>query len=161
MRIEPADLDAPDVAALLAEHLEEMHASSPACSVHALPLAALRADHVTAWTARSDAGALLGIGALAELDREHGEVKSMRTSTAARGQGVAASVLTHLLDEARRRRYTRVSLETGSQEIFAPAHRLYARFGFEPCGPFAGYGEDPASAFYTLTLDADPATGPR
>lgn len=151
MRIEIDDLSGADVAELLAEHLADMYATSPACSVHALDLDALRAPSVTVWTARRD-GALLGCGALKELDRRHGELKSMRTAAAARGQGVGSAVLRHLLGVARERGYTRVSLETGAQAFFEPAHRLYARHGFVECEPFGDYLPDPSSLFMTLEL---------
>lgn len=151
MLIEVDDLSRTDVQELLAGHLAEMYATSPACSVHALDLAGLRAAHVTVWTAR-DGSDLLGVGALSELDPGHGEIKSMRTAARSRGRGVAAAVLGRILASARERGYRRVSLETGAHEFFAPARRLYARHGFAECGPFAGYAPDPASVFMTLEL---------
>lgn len=140
-----------DVAALLAEHLADMHATSPPESVHALDVDALRAPTITFWTARED-GLLLGCGALKELSPEHGEVKSMRTAAVARGRGVGTGVLRHIVGEARARGHARLSLETGTQDYFAAAHRLYLRHGFVPCGPFADYTLDPASAYFTLVL---------
>ncbi len=95
-------------------------------------------------------------GALKELDADHGEIKSMRTASAHLRKGYAASLLRHILDEAKRRSYRRVSLETGSMQAFEAARALYARFGFQPCGPFADYIEDPHSVFMTIELmDAD------
>ncbi|MGY2876727.1 putative acetyltransferase [Marmoricola sp. URHA0025 HA25] len=151
MQIAIDDPMRPDVVSLLAEHLADMHATSPAESVHALDVAGLLSPDITFWTVRRD-GVLLGSGALKELDTGHGEVKSMRTTTAARGSGVATAMLRHLLETATGRGYTRVSLETGSQEFFEPARRLYARHGFTPCGPFGDYVDDPHSAFFTLAL---------
>lgn len=148
------DLDDPlrdDVRALLDEHLADMFATSPAESVHALDHGALAAPGVTFWTARDDER-VLGCGALKELSASHAEIKSMRTTPAARGRGVASLVLGHLLAEARARGYERVSLETGPQEFFAPARRLYARHGFAECGPFGDYVLDPYSVFMTLEL---------
>ncbi len=95
---------------------------------------------------------LLGCGALKELDARHGEIKSMRTARSHLRRGVAAGILSHLIGEARARGYLRLSLETGSGEAFVPAARLYAKFGFDYCGPFADYGPDPFSRFMTLTL---------
>ena len=151
MEIAIDDPARPDVRALLAEHLADMHATSPAESVHALDVAGLLVPEVTFWTARA-AGALLGCGALKELGSDHGEVKSMRTADAARGKGVATAILRHLLAEAAARGYTRVSLETGSQEFFEPARRLYLRHGFTLCGPFGDYLPDPNSTFLTREL---------
>ncbi|MPR00390.1 GNAT family N-acetyltransferase [Modestobacter sp. I12A-02628] len=151
MRIEVDDLTRPAVVGLLAEHLADMHATSPACSVHALDLTGLRDPAVTVWTAW-DGDTLLGCAALKRLSADHGEVKSMRTASAARGRGVGATLLAHLLAEARRRGWTRLSLETGSQDAFGPARRLYLRHGFEPCPPFADYTDDPNSTYLNRLL---------
>lgn len=97
-------------------------------------------------------GEVLGVGALKEIAPEHGEVKSMHTAAAARGQGIARSVLHGLMDLARQKGMARLSLETGSAEMFAPARALYLSEGFETCPPFADYGEDPLSIFMTRTL---------
>jgi putative acetyltransferase len=48
--------------------------------------------------------------------------------------------------------FTRLSLETGSAEFFAPARKLYEKFGFASCGPFADYRPDPLSVFLTRAL---------
>jgi putative acetyltransferase len=142
----------PDVARLLTEHLEEMHATSPAESVHALPHDALAAPDVTLVAAR-DGDTLLGIGALKEHGDGLGELKAMRTTASARGRGVGAGILLHLLDVARTAGVSQVAIETGTEEHFAPARRLYARHGFVECGPFADYRPDPLSTFMTLQLD--------
>jgi putative acetyltransferase len=91
----------------------------------------------------------MGCGAIKELDSRHGEIKSMRTVSLHLRKGVAAGLMHHILEEAERRSYERLSLETGSMDAFAPARSLYASFGFEPCGPFANYFEDPYSVFMT------------
>jgi putative acetyltransferase len=145
------DLTRPEVAALLEEHLEEMRAVSPPESKHALDLEGLQHPDVTFWTVW-DGGALLGCGALRELDPSHGEIKSMHTASAHQGRGVGARLVEHVVAEARRRGYGRVSLETGSDEHFAPARRLYARHGFVPCAPFADYPEDHHSVHLTRVL---------
>jgi putative acetyltransferase len=124
---------------------------SPPESVHALDLERLRKPDVTFWSVWHDSQ-LLGCGALKELDARHGEIKSMRTATAHLRKGVAASLMRHILEESRRRSYRRLSLETGSMAAFAPARGLYTRFGFQPCGPFADYVEDPNSVFMTREL---------
>lgn len=151
MQIRLDDLAGPEVRALLAEHLRSMRSISPPESVHALDLDGLRAPDVTFWTAWSGTR-LLGCGALKELDRGHGEVKSMRTAAAHRGSGVARALLAHIVAEARCRGYARLSLETGSQHAFAPARRLYEGAGFSYCPPFAAYVEDPNSVFMTTLL---------
>ncbi len=76
----------------------------------------------------------------------------MRTSRHHRRSGVGRAILQQVIDEATRRSYTRLSLETGSMDEFLPAQRMYESFGFTFCGPFAGYVEDPNSVFMTKTL---------
>ncbi|MBW8852393.1 MAG: GNAT family N-acetyltransferase [Xanthomonadales bacterium] len=152
MHIREDDLRGADVVALLQAHLDDMHRHSPPESVHALDLDALRRPEITFWTMRDEGGALMGCGALKQLDAGHGEIKSMRTAAAHLRRGVAATLLRHVLRTARARGYRRLSLETGAPEAFAPARALYARFGFAECGPFADYAEDPWSVFMTLEL---------
>jgi putative acetyltransferase len=151
MEIRLDDLAGVEIRTLLAEHLHNMHQLSPPESVHALDVAALLKPEVTFWSVWSDDD-LLGCGALKELSPVHGEVKSMRTASAHRRKGVARVVLQHIIAEAHRRSYRRLSLETGSMDAFEPARRLYESFGFRYCGPFEGYVEDPNSVFLTRTL---------
>ena len=125
-----------------------MHQHSPPESVHALDLAGLRRPDITFWTAW-ETGDLLGCGALKELDARHAEIKSMRTSSRHLRKGIARAMLGHIVAEARRRAYARLSLETGSAAAFEPARRLYQSFGFRYCGPFADYVDDPHSVFMT------------
>lgn len=139
------------VAGLLTEHLAEMRRISPPECVHALDLDQLRQPEVTIWSVWW-ADSLASCGALKELSLRHGEIKSMRTTSALLRQGVARQLLEHILGEARRREYERVSLETGSQPEFKPAINLYRQFGFEVCPPFADYREDPNSVFMSLAL---------
>ena len=151
MQIRIDDLQGPEIAQLLREHLLGMAQHSPPGSIHALDLVRLRQPDITFWTAW-DGRSLMGCSALKQLDHHHGEIKSMRTAPAHLRRGVAAALLQHLLDEAGRRGYRRLSLETGAMAAFAPAHRLYARFGFTFCGPFADYIEDPNSVFMSRSL---------
>ena len=152
MQIRVDDLAGAEIRALLAEHLRDMHRLSPPESVHALDLTALQKPEITFWTAWSDRE-LLGCGALKELTSAHGEIKSMRTSSGHRRKGVARTMLLHIIAEAHRRSYTRLSLETGSMREFEPARRLYESFGFGYCPPFADYTDDPNSVFLTRTLE--------
>lgn len=151
MRIIEDDLCGREIAALLTEHLAAMVRNSPPQCVHALDLSALRAPDITFWTAWNESS-LLGCGALKELDPTHGEIKSMRTADAFLGQGVGSAMLSHLIDQAASRSYLRLSLETGSGPAFAPALALYEKFGFEYCGPFANYRNDPFTRFMTMEL---------
>jgi len=145
------DLTSNEIAAFLQAHIDDMRSMSPPESKHALDLDGLRQPEITFWSAYDD-GTLVGCGALKALNDRHGEIKSMRTGADARGKGVASAVLRHILDEAKKRGYAQLSLETGSMDFFKPAHRLYARHGFEFCGPFENYKEDPNSRFMTIQL---------
>ena len=136
---------------MLDEHLRSVALHSPPESIHALDVQSLRKPEVTFWSVWQDTE-LMGCGAIKELDPRHGEIKSMRTVSSHLRKGVAARLMEHIIEEAGRRGYERLSLETGSMEAFAPARSLYARFGFEPCGPFADYVEDPYSVFMSRNL---------
>ena len=151
LAIRSDNLTHPAVLALIAEHLDSMYETSPPESVHALDLSELRAPDVsffTAWVGDE----LLGCGALKELDKTHGEIKSMRTVRRHLRRGVAAAILEHIIAVARARGYERLSLETGSGGPFEAALRFYEGHGFEYCEPFADYSLDPFSRFMTLSL---------
>ncbi len=151
MDIRLDNLSSREVIGLLNEHLHSMAQHSPPESVHALDLDGLCRPEVSFWSAWEGAE-LLGCGAIKELDTTHGEIKSMRTASAHLRKGVAAALLQHILSEAGKRRYRRLSLETGSAPAFAPARSMYERFGFVPCEPFADYVPDPHGVFMTRTL---------
>ncbi|MCA0894088.1 GNAT family N-acetyltransferase [Microbulbifer agarilyticus] len=151
MNIVLDDLSGERIAAFLAEHIEDMRATSPPESKHALDLDGLRQPEISFWSVY-DGDTLVGCGALKELAPDHGEIKSMRTGAAARGKGVASAMLRHIIRESRERGYTRLSLETGAMDFFAPARRLYLRHGFSECPPFAAYTNDPNSVYMRLAL---------
>lgn len=145
------DPRAADVTALLGVHLDLMNALSPPEEVHALDVDALVHPSVTFVGYRVD-GELLGVGALKDLGDGHGELKSMHTTAAARGRGVGGAIVDHLVELAVARGMTRLSLETGTPDAFAPARSLYARQGFVECGPFGDYVLSPWSTFMTRSL---------
>ncbi len=151
MKIIEDDLTGQAIANLLRQHLEHMTTLAPPESTHALGIEQLRDPDVTFWSAWQG-DELMGCGALKELTSQHGEIKSMRTATDYLGKGVAAHLLQHIIDQALQRGYDRLSLETGSMEAFQPAHKLYSKFGFVECPPFADYVLDPNSIFMTLEL---------
>lgn len=146
------DLRGPEIATLLEAHLDYMRAISPPESVHALDLDALRTLDITFWT-MWHANELAGCGALRELDKSHGEIKSMHTVNTLRGKGLGRRMLTHIIDEAEQRGYLCLSLETGATDDFIAARSLYARFGFATCPPFGNYTIDPFSTCMTFELE--------
>ena len=151
MEIRVEDLRGPEIKELLEAHLDLMRTITPPESVHALDLDGLRVPEVTFWTLWID-GELLSCGALKQISPSHGEIKSMHTAALARGRGLGRRMVEHILNKARLRSYTRLSLETGSFDAFIPARSLYADFGFQMTEPFGNYEFDPNSAYMTLEL---------
>ncbi|GAA2171324.1 GNAT family N-acetyltransferase [Agrococcus versicolor] len=145
---------ADDVVAFLDEHLADMRSVSPPESVHALDVAALRAEGMRLWVLRGDDGSVAGTVALAPIAGEpgHVELKSMRVAGASRGGGLGRLLLDHVLAEAAAGGATRMSLETGAEPYFAPARALYLRSGFAVCEPFGSYALDPCSLFMTRAI---------
>ncbi len=151
MRIVVDDLSGPQIASFLDEHVQEMRAVTPLESKYALDLDGLRRPEITFWSVL-DGDALVGCGALKRLDERHAELKSMRTAPARKRGGVATLLLEHIIGEARRMGFARLSLETGTDDFFLPARRLYEKFGFTYCEPFGDYRPSPYNTFMTLAL---------
>lgn len=143
-----------DVRALVEIHLRFSYEGTPAGYAFVLPVEGLVDPLVTLFGARRD-GVLVGMAALRRLDAGHVEIKSMHVREAERGQGVGRALVDHLLSEARRSGYRRVSLETGTMESYAAARALYERTGFRPAPPFGEYEPSPYNTFMSLALDAD------
>ena len=151
MKIKVDDLSQQDIIDVLLEHHKQMFNHSPAESVHALDLEGLRAPNMTFWSAWID-GEIAGCGGMKELSSNEGEIKAMRTVDKFLRKGVAVNILDTIINEARKRGYQTLSLETGTHEAFIPARKMYANRGFEICGPFGDYQLDPHSAFMSLRL---------
>lgn len=151
MEIKIDDLTGSEITDLIREHLLGMSLISPPESIHALNLDELRRPEITFWSVW-EGNELLGCGALKEHGPQHGEIKSMRTATKHQRKGVAKRILDHIMEEAKRRGYYKLSLETGSMNAFEPAKRLYESLGFEYCNPFSDYKDDPNSVFMTKVL---------
>jgi len=154
--IKPADFDDDRVKALLARHLQGMHANSPPGHVFALDWSGLQTPDISFYALWEDEE-LLGFGALKELGPRAGEIKSMRTADAHLRRGVGAAILEHIIAEARRRGYARLSLETGSGPAFEPALTLYRKYGFSDGGAFADYEKSPFNQFLHLDLGIAPS----
>ncbi|UQA95664.1 GNAT family N-acetyltransferase [Streptomyces halobius] len=151
MKIVVDDLSGPEIARFLDEHVQQMRSVTPLESKHALDLDELRRPEMTFWSVL-DGDTLVGCGAIKGLDAGHAELKSMRTTPTHKRSGIASLLLEHIIAEARRMGFTRLSLETGAGEFFLPARKLYEKFGFSYCAPFTGYRPDPNSAFMTMML---------
>ena len=148
MDIKIDDLTHPDVRALVQTHRSEMAGRENAVISHALDLDELQASDVTflsVWEGET----LTGCGALKQLDKTHGEIKSMHTARRFRRRGVSAALLFHIIKLAGERGYKRLSLETHPGDDYKPARKLYERFGFDYCGPFGDYEAHDYSVFMT------------
>ena len=141
----------PDLELLFQRHTADMHADTPPESIHMMDKGALAAPGIRFFVLRDD-GQPLAMGAFKRIDVDHAEIKSMHVLTEARGRGLSKAMLDHLMSEARKDGFARLSLETGVQPTFVAARALYARAGFVECGPFEGYWEDPNSVFMTKAL---------
>ena len=140
------------VEALIRHHRDEARATTPAHNAHSLDSAGLHDPSVSFFSAW-DGDALLGIGAIKQLDAEHAELKSMRTAPNQLRRGVARALLAHLIGVARERGYARLSLKTGTAPMFGPAIAMYEAAGFVDCEAFAGYPASPHNRFMALRLD--------
>ena len=146
------DLSGGDIVGLLEEHLADMYATSPPESVHALDVTKLKASEITFFAARTADNELAGCIAIKRLDENNAEIKSMRTPKAARKRGAAKQLLSHLIEFASQKGYSKLWLETGSMDFFEPARQLYLSYGFAFCGPFGDYSDDPNSCFMCKSL---------
>ncbi|MBH0027844.1 GNAT family N-acetyltransferase [Pseudoalteromonas sp. SWN29] len=151
MDIRIGELSNPHVIKLLQGHHNDMLKHSPVESVHALDVSKLTQPDITFYSLWIDNN-LAGVGALKALNTTHGEIKSMRTSSNYLRQGIAAKLLTHIIEQSTLRGYKTLSLETGTAEAFLPAQKLYAQFGFKECEPFGDYELDPYSLFMSKAL---------
>ena len=150
--IEVADPARADVRRLVQVHRDWSLRQTPPEFSHSVDPQALVESGITLFSARSPDGELLGVGGLKQLDPGHGEIKTMHTAAHVRGSGVGRALLTALLAEARRRGYSRVSLETGTGDTFRPARNLYESAGFRPGPPFGGYANTEHNLCMTLPL---------
>ena len=141
-----------EVNKLLKKHFIELKAASPEGSAHVLDIDGLKVPSIKFWSLWED-DQLMGCGALKFLDKEHGEFKSIRIKDSFRGKGNGIKVINHLIDEAKKLKIKKLSIETGAGKFFAPARKLFDNCGFKPCKPFAHYKEDVNSLYLTKLLN--------
>ena len=145
------NFDEPQVNELLTKHFVELRSVSPEGSTHVLDIPGLKDPSIKFWSLW-DAEKLIGCGALKLLEKEHGEFKSLRVADKFRKNGMGEKIILHLIDKAKQIGIKKLSTETGAGEFFAPARKLFKKFGFIECKPFAHYKKDPNSCYYTLNL---------
>jgi len=152
LKLIEGNFNLPEVNLLLKKHFIELRAASPKGSAHVLDIPGLQELSIKFWSLWED-GQLMGCGALKFLDKEHGEFKSIRIQDNFRGKGNGIMVINHLIDEAKKLKIKKLSIETGAGKFFAPARKLFDSCGFKPCKPFAHYKEDVNSLYLTKLLD--------
>ena len=145
------NFDNPDVNALLKKHFEELRSVSPAGSTHVLDIEGLKDNTIKFWSLWKN-NEIIGCGALKFLEQGHGEFKSIRVADNFRKKGNGEKIINHLIIEAKKLNIVKLSVETGAGKFFLPARKLFSKFGFKPCPPFAHYKEDSNSCYYTLDL---------
>ena len=146
------NFDHPEVNELLNDHFIELRAASPKGSTHVLDIPGLKVPSIKFWSLWKDYQ-LVGCGALKFLDKDHGEFKSIRVHNNFRKKGNGIKVINHLIDEAKKLKIKKLSIDTGAGEFFNPARKLFDKCGFKPCPPFAHYKEDINSLYFTKLID--------
>ena len=145
------NFDNPEVNELLKKHFIELRSVSPAGSTHVLDIAGLKDQSIKFWSLWVN-NELVGCGALKFLEKNHGEFKSIRVADKFKKTGVGEKIIDHLIEEAKKLQISKLSIETGAGDFFLPARKLFSKFGFKKCPPFAHYKEDSNSCYYMLNL---------
>ena len=145
------NFDNPEVNELLKKHFIELRSVSPEGSTHVLDIDGLKDPSIKFWSLWENKK-LIGCGALKFLEKDHGEFKSIRVADEFRKKGIGERIIKHLIDEVKKLEISKLSIETGAGEFFAPARKLFNKFGFKKSEPFAHYKVDPNSCYFTLDL---------
>jgi putative acetyltransferase len=151
LHIRADNLQSAEIQDFLSAHIDDMRAISPPESKHALDIAGLLQPNIQFWCAYNNTQ-LVGCIALKIHSSGMGEIKSMRTAVEARGKGIGLELLRFVTQSAKQNNLQQLYLETGAMTFFEPARKLYKKFGFEICAPFANYKADPNSVFMTKRL---------
>ena len=141
----------PEVNKLLISHFIELSSVSPVNKGHVLDIPGLKNPSIKFWSLWEN-DQLIGCGALKFLDKEHGELKSIRVADSFRRKGNGYKVINHLISEAKKLSIKKISLETGTGDFFTPARKLFDKCGFKVCEPFAHYKKDPDACYMSLLL---------
>jgi len=143
--------DNTEVHELLVKHFIELRSVSPEGSAHVLDITGLKDSTIKFWSFWNN-DQLIGCGALKFLDKDHGELKSIRISDSFRKKGNGIKLINLMLDKAKKLNLKKISLETGDGPFFNPARKLFAECGFKACEPFAHYKDDPNSCYLSMPI---------
>ena len=151
MKVIENNFDNAEVNHLLTKHFIELRSVSPDDSCHVLDIKGLKDSSIKFWSFW-DNNQLIGCAALKFLDDEHGEFKSIRVEDNSRGKGFGKKIISHLIEVAKNEGIKKLSIETGAGDFFKSARKLFKKFGFKNCRPFADYKEDPNSCYFDLEI---------
>lgn len=140
-----------EVTFLIAQLDAYLQSLYPSESNHLMPIELLRQPNVKFLVARVDNRAV-GCGAFVKHDAGYAELKRMFVLPEYRGLGLGWQILEQLEDLIESEGLSVIRLETGVSQL--PAVGLYKRFGYQVCGPFGGYPDDPLSIFMEKSLAA-------
>ncbi len=152
LKIIEGNFDHPEVNKLLKNHFIELRAASPEGSAHVLDIPGLKDTSIKFWSLWEN-DKIFGCGALKILNKDHGEFKSIRIHNNFKNQGKSIKIIEHLIDEAKKLKIKRISLETGAGKFFEPARKLFKKCNFRPCKKFAHYKEDVNSIYLTKLIN--------
>jgi hypothetical protein len=159
------DIDEPSVADLLTQSENYAYSLYPPESVHMLARTELKASHVRFIVTRDkETSMALGCCALvlqpdfcAEIKRMFVQApNAMRAAIREKGtltkrrRGVGAALMQAVEAVASKEGVKTLRFETGPEQPHAVA--LGHRFGYQICGPFGGYQDDPNSVFMVKNL---------
>lgn len=144
LTVAPVPVDAPAVAALVAELQQEYRV------IYGGPdETPVEADQFAppggAFLLLSLGGVPVGCGGLRRHDATTAEMKRVFVRAGHRGLGLGRVLLAAIEDRARELGYRRVVLETGDQQPVAL--RLYRSAGYTPVEPFGIYARSPSSRY--------------
>ena len=145
------NFDNSEVNDLLKKHFIELRSVSPEGSAHVLDIEGLKDPSIKFWSLWEN-NKLVGCGALKFLEKNHGEFKSIRVADEFKKKGAGERIINHLIEEAKKLEVSKLSIETGAGNFFLPARKLFSKFGFKKCPPFANYKDDPNSCYYSIDL---------
>ena len=136
---------------MLVKHFIELRSVSPEGSAHVLDIKGLKDPTIKFWSLWED-DELMGSGAIKFINKEHGEFKSIRINDKFRKKGNGIKVIDHLINEAKKLKIKKLSLETGSGVFFIQARKLFNQCGFKVCRPFSHYKEDVNSVYMDMQI---------
>ena len=145
------NFDNPEVNEMLIKHFIELRSVSPKDSCHVLDIDGLKDPSIKFWSLWEN-NELMGGGALKFLDKNNGEFKSIRVNDKFRKKGNGIKVINHLIDESKKLKIKKLSLETGAGEFFISARKLFVKCGFKDCKPFSHYKKNVNSVYMSMLI---------